>query len=76
MAIETLYASQNLTDTINSLPFVNTTEETNRLIEKDAYITPSVPFIFPKKQKDRDRAIKEKKEREERAMQELSSYHL
>ena len=71
-AIEMLYASQSLTEVARSLPFVNSTEETNRLIEKDAYIIPSVPLKFPKKQKDKDRAIKENEEREKRAMQELN----
>ena len=71
-AIEMLYASRSLTEVARSLPFVNSTEETNRLIEKDAYIIPSVPLKFPKKQKDKDRAIKEKEEREKRAMQELN----
>ena len=71
-AIEMLYASQSLTEVVRSLPFVDSTEETNRLIEKDAYILPSVPLIFPKKQKDRDRAIHEKEEREKRAMQVLN----
>ena len=71
-AIEMLYSSQSLTEVVRSLPFVDSTEETNRLIEKDAYILPSVPLSFPKKQKDRDRAIREKEEREKRAMQVLT----
>jgi hypothetical protein len=71
-AIEMLYASQSLTEVVRSLPFVDSTEETNRLIEKDAYILPSVPLNFPKKQKDRDRVIREKEEREKRAMQVLT----
>lgn len=68
-AIEMLYSSQSLTEVVRSLPFVDSTEETNRLIEKDAYILPSVPLTFPKKQKDRDRVFREKEEREKRAMQ-------
>ena len=72
-AIETLYETQSLEKTAAALPFTDTTEETKRLIEKDAYITPSVPLVFPKKQKDRDRAIKEKEERENRAMLVLRS---
>ena len=71
-AIEMLFSSQSLTEVVRSLPFVDSTEETNRLIEKDAYILPSVPLSFPKKQKDRDRAIREKEEREKRAMQVLT----
>ena len=72
-AIETLYETQSLEKTAATQPFTDTTEETKRLIENDAYITPSVPLVFPKKQKDRDRAIKEKEERENRAMLVLRS---
>ena len=72
-AIETLYETQSLAKTAALLPFTDTTEETKRLIENDAYIIPAVPLVFPKKQKDRDRAIKEKEERENRAMQVLRS---
>ncbi len=75
-AIELLCVSKNLTYTANSLPFVNTTEETNRLIEKDAYIIPSVPLVFHKKKNDIDRALKEKEERVDRAIQELRTFHL
>ena len=70
-AINVLYDSQSLAKTAVSLPFTDSTEETKRLIAKDAYITPSVPFVFPKKQTDIDRAEKEKANREKRAVQEL-----
>ncbi len=72
-AIETLYETQSLAQTAALLPFTDTTEETKILIENDAYIIPAVPLVFPKKQKDRDRAVKEKEERENRAMQVLRS---
>ena len=72
-AIETLYETQSLAATAASLTFTDTTEETKRLIEKDAYIIPSVPLEIPKK-KDRDRVNREKEERENRAMQVLRSY--
>ena len=72
-AIETLYETQSLAKTAALLPFTDTTEETKILIENDAYIIPAVPLVFPKKQKDRDRAIKEKEERENRAMKVLRS---
>lgn len=70
-AIETLYDKQNLKETADSLSVVNTTEETRRLIVRDAYILPEVPFIIPKKPEDRDKRIKEKEEREKRAIEEL-----
>ena len=72
-AIGTLYETQSLAKTAALLPFTDTTEETKILIENDAYIIPAVPLVFPKKQKDRDRAVKEKEERENRAMQVLRS---
>ena len=72
-AVETLYTTQSLSETAASLTFVDSTEETKRLIEKDAYILPSVPMVFPKKQKDIDRALEEKENREKRAMKMLSS---
>lgn len=72
-ATETLYETQSLAATAASLTFTDTTEETKRLIEKDAYIIPSVPLEIPKK-KDRDRVNREKEERENRAMQVLRSY--
>ena len=74
-AIETLYVSQDLAYTANALAFVDTTEETNRLIENDAYILPSVPLVFHKKKQDIDRALKEKEDSENRAVQELRTYH-
>ena len=73
-AIGMLYETQSLSATAASLTFTDTTEETKRLIENDAYIIPAVPLVFPKKQKDKERAIKEKEEREIRAMQVLRSY--
>ena len=72
-AIGMLYETQSLSATAASLTFTDTTEETKRLIENDAYIIPAVPLVFPKKQKDKERAIKEKEEREIRAMQVLRS---
>ena len=71
-AIEKLYESKRLSGAVASLPFIDSTEETKRLIENDAYITPSVPFVFHKKQKDIDRAVKVKEEREKRALQVLN----
>ena len=73
-AIETLYESKSLNTTVSTLPFTDSTEETTRLIDNEAYITPAVPLVFHKKQKDIERNLKEKEEREKRAMQVLRTY--
>ncbi|MCR4640584.1 MAG: hypothetical protein K5697_00965 [Lachnospiraceae bacterium] len=70
-AISKLYELQSLSDLIVALPFTDSTQETARLIERDAYIIPSVPLNIPK-QKDYDRVSREKEERMQRALQELN----
>lgn len=70
--IRTLYDLQSLSELITAFPFADSTAETVRLIEKDAYILPSVPLDIPR-QKDYDRISREKEERMQRAIRELKA---
>ena len=69
--IDKLYSVKALGRLVSFLPFEESTEETKRLIAKDAYITPSVPFVFHKKPEDNAKANKEKEERFDRAVKML-----
>ena len=66
-----LYEEKNARSAMEGFSFLDTSEETKRLVEKDAYIVPSIPVDLPDKDSERDAWMKRKEEKLQRAIKEL-----
>ena len=66
-----LYEVKDIRIAMQGFSFTETSAETKRLVEKDAYIVPAIPLDFPNKAAERETWMKRKEEKLKRALEVL-----
>ena len=66
-----LYEVKDIRLAMEGFSFTDTSAETKRLLEKDAYIVPAIPLDFPNKPAERETWMKRKEEKLKRALEVL-----
>jgi len=66
-----LYEVKDIRLAMEGFFFTDTSVETKRLLEKNAYIVPSIPLDFPNKATERETWMKRKEEKLKRALEVL-----
>ncbi|MCR5249957.1 MAG: hypothetical protein K6E50_05060 [Lachnospiraceae bacterium] len=67
-----LYEEKDMRAAMEGFSFLDTSAETKKLVETDAYIVPGIPVDLPKSDADRDAWMKRKEEKLQRALRVLN----